>query len=116
MNPQNYVVGREGEQIAAHFLEKKGYIIREINYTTKFGEIDIVAMDKDILVVCEVKRRKFDTHGRPGEAVNYYKQRQIARVTQSFIAKHRLYHHQVRFDVIEILGDTIEHIENAFFV
>lgn len=116
MKTENYSFGREGEKIAIEFLKSNGYRILDSNYTTKFGEIDVIAMINNILVICEVKRRKANVHGYPREAVHRQKQHQIIRVTQSYIAFKKLYDKQVRFDVIEILGEQVNHIKNAFNV
>lgn len=106
--------GRQGEVQAKEFLTAKGYRILETNFSTKIGELDLIAMHENLLVIVEVKRRKGTRHGYPREAVTPHKQRQIVRLTQWYIQQNQLHHLQVRFDVIEILEDSIEHIENAF--
>lgn len=108
--------GRQGEAQAKAYLEKKGYTILDMNFSTKIGELDLIARHGDLLVIVEVKRRRKTVHGYPREAVTPHKQRQIIRLTQWYIQKNQLHHMQVRFDVIEILGEHIEHIENAFAV
>lgn len=108
------ILGIEGEGIAKQFLIKKGYKILETNYTTKIGEIDIVAKIKDITVFVEVKDRQTKRFGLPREAVTPYKQRKIRLVATQYLKSHKLLDSKVRFDCIEILGDEITHIENAF--
>ena len=61
-----------------------------------------------------MKFRSSDYFGRPSEAVNYYKQRKIRNVATIYINKNRLFNETCRFDVVEILGDEINHIENCF--
>ena len=57
----NISIGRKGEELAQEFLKKQGYKILETNkHFSKFCEIDIIAEDKNTLVFCEVKTRKFD--------------------------------------------------------
>ena len=51
-------LGKDGEDIAAVFLEKKGFRIIEKNYRTAFGEIDIIAQDRGVIVFVEVKTKK----------------------------------------------------------
>ena len=106
--------GKIGEKKAAEFLKKKGYKIIEVNYKTHYGEIDIIASKKRCIVFVEVKARESDAFGRPGEAVNYYKQQKIRKVATTYLKFNKKIDASCRFDVIEILGDEINHIENAF--
>ena len=69
---------------------------------------------EDILVFVEVKYSSTREFGEPYERVNSYKQRQIYKGAELFILKNNLSDMPVRFDVISIVGDNIEHIENAF--
>ena len=111
----NKVVGLKGEVGAKKFLEDKGYKILECNYKNKIGEIDLIAKDNNCLVFVEVKARESLRFGYPREAVNFYKQQKIRRVAMGYLKHKGLYDKiNVRFDVIDILGDKITHIENAF--
>lgn len=110
----NKISGDSGEKIAVDFLTKKGYKIIKTNFKNKIGEIDIIARDGKILVFVEVKFRSSDYFGLPREAVNIYKQQKIRRVAEGYIASNRLFSNVFRFDVVEILGDKITHIENCF--
>ena len=110
----NKVQGSIGEIDAIELLKKNGYKILETNYKTKFGEIDIIALEKGIIVFIEVKRRSTLMYGRPIEAVDYYKQRKIKKVAEFYLIKNKRLENDVRFDVIEILDKQIEHIKNAF--
>ena len=108
------ILGFEGEMLAKRFLVDKGYTILESNYTNKIGEIDIIAKISDITVFVEVKDRQTKRFGMPREAVTLYKQKKIRLVATGYLQRHNLLNGKVRFDVIEILGDNITHIENAF--
>lgn len=68
-------LGKEGERLAKEFLKKKGYSILQEYYRTPFGEIDIIAKEKDVLVFVEVKTRTDLTFGSPFEAVNQRKRK-----------------------------------------
>lgn len=106
----------KGEDIAARFLKKQGHKIVEKNFRQKCGEIDIITMDKDILVFTEVKQRKNDKYGRPEAFVTKTKQEKIRKTAQIFIMKKK-YTGNIRFDVVEVLGEKtyeIRHIKNAF--
>ena len=108
------ILGIEGEDKAKQFLIDKKYKVLETNYTTKIGEIDIIAKYKDMIVFVEVKDRQTKRFGLPREAVTPYKQRKIRLVATQYLQSHKLLNSKVRFDCIEILGETITHIENAF--
>lgn len=111
---KNKVEGNIGEVLSVNFLKKQGYKILSINFKTKFGEIDIIALDKDTIVFVEVKRRETLKLGRPIEAIDYRKELKIKRVAEYYLNKTKIYEVNVRFDVIEILGKEISHIKNAF--
>ena len=108
------ILGVEGEKQAKEFLIEKGYQILKTNYTTKLGEIDIIAKINDVTVFVEVKDRQTKRFGLPREAVTPYKQRKIRLVATQYMQSHKLWDKKVRFDCVEILGDAITHIENAF--
>ncbi len=118
-NRQN--LGKTGETIASNFLKKKGYTIVTRNYRRKFGEIDIIARDRDYLVFIEVKTRTGTSHGHPLEAITFKKQRQISKVAQCYLAENDLYDVAARFDVVSVILSQndqihIEIIPNAFDV
>lgn len=111
----NKIKGFKGEQIACDFLKKKKFQILQRNYTNKIGEIDIVALDRGVLVFVEVKARETMQYGRPCEAVNFRKQQKLRSTAEIYLITHKMQEHDCRFDVIEVLGDeVIGHIENAF--
>ena len=114
MKELNHVLGVQGELLAKDFLTKKWYKILKLNYKTKIGEIDIVAKFKDTYVFVEVKDRQTKRFGMPREAVTPYKQNKIRTVATQYLLANKLMDSKVRFDCVEILGDTITHIENAF--
>ncbi len=118
-NRQN--LGKTGETIASNFLEKNGYTIVTKNYRRKFGEIDIIARDRDYLVFIEVKTRTGTSHGHPLEAITLRKQRQISKVAQCYLAENNLFNRAARFDVVSVILSKndqihIEIIPNAFDV
>lgn len=108
------VLGASGEVRASNFLEKKGYKILQKNYASKIGEIDLIAMQNKTIVFVEVKMRSSKLFGRPCEAVNYSKQQKIRKVALGFLKQTKNLETPCRFDVIEIIGEKIRHIENAF--
>lgn len=111
---KNNIEGTKGEIFAVDFLKKKDFKIVETNYKTKIGEIDIIAQDKNVIVFVEVKRRETLAFGRPIEAVDFRKQSKIRKVAEIYLMSKNKYYSDVRFDVIEILGDEINYYKNAF--
>lgn len=112
-------LGAQGENLAAKYLTCHGYELIEKNYRCPFGEIDIIARRADIIVFIEVKTRQSMKFGRPGEAVNYYKQQKIIKTAQWYIHSSQLDRLHFRFDVLEILRTpagqaTVNHVRNAF--
>jgi len=115
---ENKETGEKGEEIAASYLEKKGYTILCRNWHYMHRELDLVARSKTELIIVEVKTRKFNSLVPALEAVNLKKQRLIIEAANAFIEKHNV-NLEVRFDIITVIynykGVQIEHIENAFY-
>lgn len=102
-----------GETAAAAYLKKHRIKIICQNFSCKLGEVDIIADDKGVTAFIEVKQRKNDDFGRPMDFVTKPKQDRIKRAAKEYVKRYRpngIY----RFDVIEILGDEINYIKNAF--
>jgi putative endonuclease len=107
--------GRIGEKIAVRYLENRDFDIIALNYRTSFGEIDIIAKDKEYIVFIEVKFRNNLEYGYPREAVGKTKQKNIIKTAYSFISENNIQNMNFRFDVIEVCRDTVNYIENAFW-
>ena len=97
------VLGRYGEDLAAAHLQATGLQILERNWRCRMGEIDIVALDGDCLVVCEVKTRQSVTAGAPLEAVTRVKLGRLRRLAAAWLADHDRHFPRIRIDVIGIL-------------
>ena len=109
------LLGRIGENKAIKHLKKLGYKILEKNFKTKLGEIDIIAEDKETLVFIEVKTRSSLSFGAPSEAVNRKKQEKYFLVAEEYLIKTGNEERICRFDVIEIEGEKINLIKDAFW-
>jgi len=113
-------LGIKGEAAAAEHLKKHGYEIIEQNYRCRFGEIDIIGLDKGSLAFIEVKSRTSDRYGTPFEAVNYHKQKKIRQLAAYYLQAQERYMGSCRFDVVGVhlsKNGTIQKIEvikNAF--
>lgn len=134
MNNEEY--GKFGEMLAIKYLKKQGYKILVANYSSKVGEVDIIAIEtkkarkkqedykslpkeikrEDILVFVEVKSRRKAGAIRPSDAVNNKKKTHYSSVANSF----RLYNPKFaslsyRFDIIEVVGEeVVGHLVDAF--
>ncbi len=109
--------GYEYEEIAKKYLTENDYEIIEQNFTSKFGEIDIIAIKNNIISFIEVKGRKNTDYGMPRDSVTKYKQQRIITSAKYFLLKEDYEDIQCRFDVIEIISDekTVNYIEDAFW-
>lgn len=102
-----HALGAAGEAEAARYLEKQGYKIVTRNFRGRFGEIDIIAKDRDVLVFVEVKTRSQGSLGTPEEAVT---PRKIARITKAAAEYMALNERatsdvNVRFDVVGVTSE-----------
>ena len=115
------LLGSWGEALAAEYLRGKHYKIVAAHYYSRFGEIDIIAQNREYLVFAEVKLRKNARFARAREYVNRGKQDRI-RMTASIYLSEYPTALQPRFDVIEIYAPEgmetahpeICHMEDAF--
>jgi len=104
------LVGREGERLAVRHLEDAGFCILEQNWRCELGEIDIVARDGDVLVVCEVKTRNSFSHGTPLEQVTRAKAGRLRRLAARWLADHPGESaRDVRVDVVGVLLLSRDH-------
>ncbi len=112
-------VGRIGEDLAARFLEKNDYRLVLANFKVPIGrnrrgvavsgEIDLIALDEDVLCFIEVKTRSSDEFASPLSAVDIRKQRQITRTARVYRKIFHLQTFKFRYDVISIvLSDASE--------
>jgi len=106
-------LGVEGELMVARSLERQGFTIKEKNYRKPYGEIDVIAKKKNLLIFVEVKRRKnqgFDL----SQLITLSKQKKIIRVAQEYIARHNYDETYCRFDIALIDGEKLNYIPDAF--
>ena len=116
-NPK--ILGNWGEQMAAEYLRGAGYRIREAQYRTPLGEIDLIAEKDGAIIFAEVKTRRSSFFGTPAQAVNWRKQQKILRTATCYVQDHQLEDRLCRFDVIEVYREPsgrarLQHFEGAF--
>ncbi len=114
---QHNQLGKRGEELAVQFLQELGYTILETNWRNNKFEIDIVAQDKNELVIVEVKTRGTAFFGNPEEAVTMVKQKHLINGAECYVEQNEI-DLDCRFDVISIIIDEdnqqINHIIEAF--
>lgn len=111
--------GKQAEDRACQYLQQQGLHLLERNYTTRFGEIDLVMRDKDTTVFVEVRYRKQNNVVDPLSSIDLRKQQKLIRTARAYLQQKRDFAHTpARFDVIAItMQDTqqqIQWIKNAF--
>lgn len=117
---ERHETGINGEEIATNYLCNLNYKICCRNFHSYFGEIDIIAMDKNELVFVEVKTRTQNLFGTPAEAVDINKKHHIYKTAEYFLLLNNMENALIRFDVIEVFitknNDVkLSHIKNAIF-
>jgi len=118
MKRDNIKKGTIGEQAAVKYLKKKGYKIVELNYRTRYGEIDVVAMtegSEPTLVFVEVKSKTGESHGEPWEMVDKWKLGRIKRMAVMYLKKKELGEPLCRIDVIGVwlrIDETVEKLKH----
>ncbi len=115
---QHNELGKKGEQLAVDFLLKKGYEVIERNYRFDKAEVDIIAQQKDILAIIEVKTRSTTDFGNPQDFVKPKQIQRLVKAVDEYVNVNGL-DVEVRFDIIAIVKENktykIEHLENAFY-
>jgi putative endonuclease len=95
-------LGLVGEDLAVRELAARGYAILERRYRTRYGEIDIVAQDGEVVVFVEVRARATEEFGRAAESVTDRKKRKVTAMAVDYLARHHLTDRPCRFDVVTV--------------
>lgn len=119
MSENTSETGKHGEELAAAYLESKGYTVLDRNYFFQRAEVDIVARGEEGIVFAEVKYRSGTDFGRPEESVSRSKIRNIYKAAEAWIHERKMDGVPVRFDVVAIVqaegeAPDIRHYKNAF--
>lgn len=113
--PRNIDIGRRGEDIAAHWLVARGMTVLERNWRCRDGEVDIVAVDADVVVLVEVKTRTGPVGGHPFEAITPRKVARLRRLAVRWCAEHPTSGpRRIRLDAVavhlQVDTEQVEHI------
>ena len=96
------ILGKQGEDIAAEILRRQGCRILARNFRVAIGELDIVAQDGETLAFVEVKTRRGERRGTPGQSVGRRKQQKISMAAEWYLRQNRMDGMPCRFDVVEV--------------
>jgi len=112
-------IGEEGEELAAAYLESKGYTVVDRNYFFEHAEVDIVAFDESCIVFVEVKKRTGTAFGKPEDFITPEKIDNLYKAAEAWIYERKMDTAPARFDVVAIVqkeneAPEIKHFENAF--
>jgi putative endonuclease len=113
-------LGKWAEDHACRALSRRGYAILERRYRTRYGEIDIIARDRGVVVIIEVKSRRRATCGSPAAGVTARKQRRLLQLASSYLQQRGLANSPCRFDVMSVYcpgagkSPRLEHLRSAF--
>ncbi len=113
-------LGKWGENLAAAYLQKKGYEILERDWKSGHHDLDIIARDEDTLVIIEVKTRRNRLFGNPEEAIDYRKCQSLLSATNHYVKSHYI-KAPIRFDIMSIVGTIgstpeIDHIKDVTLI
>ena len=112
--------GLHYESVARNYLQQQGLSFVQQNFHSRFGEIDLIMQDSDLICFIEVKYRTSSDFGGAAGAITHTKQQKIIKTAQIFMQKfHKFRNHGMRFDalILEKSGDdmTVNWIPNAFY-
>ncbi len=111
-------LGKQAEQLAATFLQEKGYTIVARNFRFGKAEIDLIVKKGIFLVFVEVKARKNVQFGMPETAVGKHKIALVKRAADFYVFKIN-WQQQIRFDIVSVTfvreEPHITHFEDAFY-
>lgn len=113
-------LGKWGEQVAASYLEARGWDILQRNWRCRHGEIDLIARDGQTLVFVEVRTRSTLQYGTAAESVNWRKQQKLRQLALHYLAANQTCCPSFRFDVVTLFRQektgqlTVSHYPHAF--
>ena len=112
-------LARRGEAAAARYMGEHGMTVVDTNWRCRMGEIDIVALDGETLVICEVKTRSTVKLGMPEDAVTPAKRARLVRLAEAYVAWAHIAPIDLRFDVVTVIVTgtqraRIRHYRDAF--
>lgn len=105
MAKRNKKIGQLGEKITVDFLKNKNYILLDKNFTSRWGEVDLIFKKDNKIHFIEVKTRVGNKKGKPFEAINFYKIRSLRRCIDYYLLKKNLKDYKLSLDIVSIILD-----------
>ena len=116
------ITGQHYEKLARDYLIQQGLKLVEQNYHSRFGEIDLIMLDQQVLCFIEVKFRKSNAFGGAASAIPWAKQQKIVKTAQCYISSTpKIAQKPMRFDALilqqasSVADMNLEWIQNAFY-
>lgn len=110
-------LGKLGEEWAKEFYKQQNYVILETNWRCYHLEVDLIAINNEQIVFCEVKTRSSTTFGEPETFVTPEKQRHLIRAANLYLTR-KCIDKEVRFDIISVIicgnEHQLHHLPDAF--
>ena len=113
----NKLKGRDAERYAEAYLQNQGLVLVERNYRCRFGEIDLIMREEDVVVFIEVRMRASQVFGGAASSITISKQGKLVRTARYYLASLKSAP-PCRFDVVLSSGNRgegLEWIRNAFW-
>lgn len=105
-------IGFEIEQLVKEYLLKQNIIVLQSNYFCKYGEIDLIGSENNILVFIEVRYRKNEDYGGAIASITKTKQSKIIRACKMYLLENNLYDKvECRFDVVVVQNNSKQNNE-----
>lgn len=108
-------IGQFNEDLARQYLLKQGLRFIAANFNCRYGELDLIMADNQVLVFVEVKFRQNQAFGGAIAAVTRSKQRKLIKTAKLYIKQQGLSGYVARFDIVAIEGANIRWLRNAFY-
>ncbi len=105
-------IGDKGEKIASDFLLEKGYKLLDQQFSTRFGELDLVMEDSGSIVFVEVKTRTTDSFGPPESSITPEKLERIHDAGLIWLQRHPLVDDFWRIDVVSVILDKMKMVKD----
>lgn len=115
---QHNDLGKWGEDLAEKYLREGGYRILARDWRRGHRDLDLVAIENDVLVVVEVKTRSNERHADADTVVTPQKIRSLSMAANTYVKEH-CFDGDIRFDIITIVGtpesgSELRHVKDAF--
>lgn len=108
MTKERLQVGQIGEKAARDYLVKLGYKLLHTNYRCVLGEIDIIALDKKMVVIVEVRTKTGSAFGLPEESITFEKARRLRRLALYYLQKTYKREVACRIDLVTVIIDRAD--------